>query len=549
MRWNLTKLALFLMGCPQPVAPAPQAVATPLAQTSPAPPPPGDARPTVRGGAGTWSKDAPPQQEPLGGEARCSDCDVVLVTMCSVRRDHVDVYKDRGLTPNLSAIAEGGYHFGTAYAASNFTLASLTAILTGRFGSATGVVGWDKGLVEEVPTLPEILGLYGYATGGFTINAASGFRPEYGLDRGFQHLEIIEAPSDNPDGRLPTGPTGTALSAAPMVSWIEAQDANQRIFAMFHTRTAHFPFVVAPPTDDPTGIGGLLWSDDLNNDEGPQQRPGVAGGTNVQGVGVSTDPNNLQHALRQAGSPGMTAWRRYYAESMGRLDDDLGAVVDVLERTGRLEKTIIVVVADHGESLGDHDEFLHGDSYFDSVVKVPLLIRVPGMTGNASPIQPLVSHVDLLPTILGLVGAVSPAGIDGENLIAVMENPNTQIRSTALVEGGVSWTPRDTMRGAVISPPWTLLRQPVMCSMGQPEPPPGPGEPFKCLFNTETDPGQTQNLARQHPDVVRKLQARWDGYRTAKAGQVVPTSVRHDPAFKEMLQRSGYFNTAGPNDE
>jgi arylsulfatase A-like enzyme len=461
----------------------------------------------------------------------------------------VDVYTDRGITPNLSRIATGGYHFGTAYAASNFTLASLTAILTGRFGSATGVVGWDKGLVGDVPTLPEILGLYGYATAGFTINAASGFRPEYGLDRGFQHLEIIEAPSDNPDGRLPSGPTGTALSAVPLVRWIEAQEADQRIFAMYHTRTAHFPFVVEPPTEDPTGIGKLLWGDDLNNAGSSQQRPGVAGGTQVQGVGVSQDPNHLQHALRQAGRPGMDAWRAYYAESIGRLDADLGAVLDVLQRTGRLDKTIIVVVADHGESLGDHNEFLHGDSYFDSVVKVPLLIRVPGMPGNSAPIQPLVSHVDLLPTILELVGAVSPAGIDGENLIPVMDDPNTQIRSTALVEGGVSWTPRDAMRGAVISPPWTLLRQPVMCSMGQPEPPPGPGEPFKCLFNTESDPGQTHNLARQHPDVVSKLQARWDGYRTAKAGAVVPISVRHDPAFKEMLRRSGYFNTSGPNDE
>ena len=132
--------------------------------------------------------------------------------------------------PALKELAQGGYHFDTAYAASNFTLASLTAILTGRFGSATGVVGWDKGLVSDVPTLPEVLGLYGYATGGFTINAASGFRPEYGLDKGFQHLEIIEAPSDNPDGRLETGPTGSGLSAQPLVEWIESQSADQRLF-------------------------------------------------------------------------------------------------------------------------------------------------------------------------------------------------------------------------------------------------------------------------------------------------------------------------------
>ena len=558
-------LAAALWGCPQPIEPAapatepslpaPPPVETPPPNngsppTPPSPsaeaPPPGDARPVVRGGVGIWNAEPPANPSSGDAAALCSDCDVVLVTMCSVRRDHVDVYTDRDLTPNIETIAQGGYHFGTAYAASNFTLASLTAILTGRFGSATGVVGWDKGLVENIPTLPEVLGLYGYATAGFTINAASGFRPEYGLDRGFQHLEIIEAPSDNPDGRLPTGPTGSALSAQPMVKWIRDQPASQRIFAMFHTRTAHFPFVVAPPTDDPTGIGRLLWGDDLEATMGDEQRPGVAGGTSVQGVGVSTDPNRLQHALMKSGRNGLRAWRSYYAESVPRMDADLGAVIDVLKETGRWDKTIIVVVADHGESLGDHGEFLHGDGYFDSVVKVPLVIRVPGMTGNPSAIDPLVSHVDLLPTVLDLVGAVTPAGIDGRSMVPMFTNPTAKVRQTALVEGGVSWTPRDRMRGAVVSPPWTLLRQPVMCTMGRPEPPPGPGEPFKCLFNTDTDPNQTLNQARSEPEVVNRLQARWDGYRAAKQGNVVPTAVRHDPAFKALLQKSGYFNTSKP---
>jgi arylsulfatase A-like enzyme len=495
---------------------------------------------------GTWEADAPTDLSKGKSRAVCPDCDVVLVTMCSVRRDHVDVYKNRNLTPNLSEIADGGYHFGTAYAASNFTLASLTAILTGRFGSSTGVVGWDKGLVGNITTLPEVLGVYGYTTAGFTINAASGFRPEYGLDKGFQHLEIVEAPSDNPDGRLTTGPTGTALSAQPMVRWIKDQPSSQRIFAMFHTRTAHFPFVVEPPKDDPTGIGRLLWGDDLTTTEGAEQRPGVAGGTSVQGVGVSSDPNQLQHSLMRAGREGLKAWRGYYAESMTRLDADFGAVIDVLKETGRWDKTILVVVADHGESLGDHGEFLHGDSYFDSVVKVPLLIRVPKMPGSPNAIEPLVSHVDLLPTILELVGAVIPAGIDGQSLVPTFSNPTTTVRTTALVEGGVSWTPRDAMRGAVISPPWTLLRQPVMCTMGHPEPPPGPGEPFKCLFNTETDPHQTRNLARSETAVVERLQARWDGYRAARKGTAVPNEVRHDPAFKELLRKSGYFNASKP---
>ena len=102
------------------------------------------------------------------------------------------------------------------------------------------------------------------------------------------------------------------------------------------------------------------------------------------------------------------------------------------------------------------------------------------------------------------------------------------------------------MRGAVIAPPWALLRQPLMCVTGRPEPPPEPGEPFKCLFNIETDAAQTVNLARQHPDVVEKLQARWDGFRAARSGQATPVEVSHDPEFKALLRRSGYFNASAP---
>ena len=552
MRRMILIFAAMITGCPQPVETVPDPLPEPRA-AAPGPPgeapPPASARPRVRGGAGTWSAEAPSDASPTRDGALCGDCDVVLVTMCSVRQDHVDVYEDRGITPALKELAQGGYHFDTAYAASNFTLASLTAILTGRFGSATGVVGWDKGLVSDVPTLPEVLGLYGYATGGFTINAASGFRPEYGLDKGFQHLEIIEAPSDNPDGRLETGPTGSGLSAQPLVEWIESQSADQRLFAMFHTRTAHFPFVVEPPPagQDPTGIWAALWGDDLNPQAATGQRPGVSGGTQVQGVGVDMGPNALRDTLRRSGPEGLRVWRSHYAESMGRLDQDIRAVIDVLKRTGRWEKTILIAVADHGESLGEHNEFLHGDSYFDGVVRVPLLMRIPGLPGRAEGVSPLVSHVDLLPTVLELVGAVAPAGIDGRSMLPVMSDDEAEIRRTALVEGGVSWTPRDAMRGAVISPPWALLRQPLMCTAGRPEPPPAAGEPFKCLFNLDNDPKQLTNVARQNTEVVERLQARWDGYRATKAGKATPVSVEHDPEFKALLRRSGYFNASEPS--
>jgi hypothetical protein len=79
---------------------------------------------------------------------------------------------------------------------------------------------------------------------------------------------------------------------------------------------------------------------------------------------------------------------------------------------------------------------------------------------------------------------------------------------------------------------------------GKVEPPPGPGEPFRCLFNLDEDPGQTRNLASEQPEVVAELQARWDGFRAARQGKTVAQKLQLDPSFKALLRKSGYFSAA-----
>jgi hypothetical protein len=219
----------------------------------------------VRVGASTFTKAAPEQTSSAAGTAPCPGCDVVVITVCSLRRDHVSGYGvagHEGLTPSIDRIAADGWRMDNAWSASNFTLAGLSAILTGRFGSTTGVLTWDKGLTADIPTLPEILGYYGYATGGFTIDAPSGFRPDYGLDRGFQHMEIMPPPRDTPDGRTGGGSPGPGGdSARPAAAWLAKQSTSKPVFLMYHNRTAHFPFVLSEKgaDGDPTGLIQALY--------------------------------------------------------------------------------------------------------------------------------------------------------------------------------------------------------------------------------------------------------------------------------------------------
>ena len=510
-------------------------------------PAPGTGLGPVQPGAGVYRSDAPSETSPVAATAACPGCDVVLITVCSLRKDHLGAFgHPEDLSPSIDGIAKTGIRFERAYAASNFTLASLTGVLTGRYGSATGVTGWDKGLTTDVPTLPGILALYGYTTAGFTTDAPSGFRPDYGLDRGFQHMEITPPPRNSPDGRFRGGakePPGTA--ADPAVAWLDAQGPDAPVFMMVHTRTAHFPFVVDAPDEgtDPTGVRRLLW--EAGQAEAvarpDQAMPGMAGGTAQEGIVEIQREDPLQTAVNRLGDAAVAVWKAAYEEGVTLMDHDVARVLEAVERRGK--PTVVVLVADHGESLNDHGELLHGDAFFDGVVNVPLIFSVPGLPAPGSRRTALVSQVDILPTILDLVGAVAPAGIDGKTLTPLLNGVDETPHSVVLSEGGVAKQEGENLPGAVISEDWVLLKQRRGCGLA------GSGLMDQgmpvCLYNANTDPNQSRNVAAAKRDVVATLMERWNGYRAAhgRIGQ----SRELSPEFIEELQRSGYdFSTGAP---
>jgi hypothetical protein len=157
-----------------------------------------------------------------------------------------------------------------------------------------------------------------------------------------------------------------------------------------------------------------------------------------------------------------------------------------------------------------------------------------------------VSQTDVLHTILDLVGAVAPAGVDGTSLVDLLKGSDEEVHGLVLSEGGVAKQEGDTLPGAVIAPPWMLIKQRRGCGGSVPL----GGGIFDqgmsvCLFNLEKDPGLNISVSGSHPEEVSDLLERWNGFRKAH-GRLGERRELSD-AFIEELHRSGYdFSTGAP---
>ncbi|MBI1852702.1 MAG: sulfatase [Planctomycetes bacterium] len=297
------------------------------------------------------SSCAPPKPHATGPS-------LLLVTLDTVRADRLGCYgRASAATPILDRLAREGARFERAYAVAPLTLPSHASMLTGLYPNRHGLR--DNGaapLRREVPTFAAILHDRGYDTAAFVGGAPLDHR--FGLDRGFDLYDDAfgaRAGSYSYPERSADRTTAAALDwLAPRLA---AKDAAS--FALWvHYFDAHAPYAPPPPFAD-----------------------------------------------RFRDSP--------YEGEIAFVDAQLGRLIDAIEKAGRLDRTAIVVVADHGEGLGEHGERTHGCLLYDSTLRVPLIVRAPGRVAAASVRADRISGVDLLPTALALLDVPAPRDIDG----------------------------------------------------------------------------------------------------------------------------------------
>src|SRR5207248_145933 len=230
------------------------------------------------------------------------------------------------------------------------------------------------------------------------------------------------------------------------------------------------------------------------------------------------------HAPYQA-PPEYARGRAPYDAEVAYADAMIGRGLDTLRAAGELDRTIVIVVGDHGEALGEHGEATHGLFAYDATLRVPLIVNAPGIPAGV--VRAPVSHVDLVPTVLELLGIVVPSELDGRSLLsAADEGPRSsralyfEALDANLTRG---WAP---LTGVTVDG-WKYIDLPI------PE-----------LYDLRHDPREVHNLAARDPERSRVLQARLTDI--VRSRKTVPEAVNAamDAETSQRLASLGYVGTA-----
>ena len=388
---------------------------------------------------------------------------VLLVTIDTLRRDRLGAYGSAaGLTPALDQLAASGVRYSRAYSHVPMTLPAHASILTGHTPRTHGIhVNGLSRLDDRLPTLATELKRAGYRTGAFV--GAFVLDARFGLSRGFDEYDDRYPQADAATFKVVDRRAAEVVKAAG--DWIlEPSAGSSPWFAWVHLFDPHTPY-----------------------DAPPEYRAG----------------------------------RQPYDAEVAYTDAMLGQLLDRLRGGRALDRTVIVVTADHGESLGDHGETTHGLFAYESTLAVPLIVSGSGV--GAAVVDAPVSHADILPTVVDLLGVTPPAGVDGVSAVALPagERPiHLEALEANLTRG---WAPLT----GVVAGDWKYLELPL------PE-----------LYNLRSDPGEATNLVDRETarrDTMRRALAQ---LATAPAAAALPATVGEDTAAR--LRSLGYSSSAAP---
>ncbi len=433
----------------------------------------------------------------------------LLITMDTLRADHIAPYGDAtSRTPTMQRLASEGTLFENAMSPMQMTRPSHGSLLTSLYPRDHGVVNNKIALDSQFRSLAQVFHDAGYATAAFT--AVKLLAPGSGLEHGFDHFD---APRE-----ARTRDARAVIDAAEQ--WLQARPAPRPFFVWVHLFDPHTPY--APPEDLRPAAG-----------------PGPGGDLVSAGIEemIELARSNGNDLPRSA----VDRAKALYRGDIEYADRELGRLFTTLERDALLDRTAVVLTADHGECFENGIYFEHSDCLYEGAARIPLIFRFGDHVATGQRRDDVVEILDVAPTLLSLVGLEVPEAFLGRRLFdasskereaAFLQHPlysnvgakNRSVRRLSRVMGEptLPLVVREELLG-VRTRKWKYLRR-------------GNHEE---LYDLERDPQETRNIAAAHPDVTEALHARLEAWSNAHPQHQVQTEQINDE-MRATLEALGY---------
>jgi arylsulfatase A-like enzyme len=446
---------------------------------------------------------------------------VLLVTVDTLRADRLSSTAcGRPTTPRLDALAREGVLFERAYSHAPFTVPAHASLFTSLVTPSHGVETWGRRLD---PAIPELFGLFREA--GFRT-AAFHNHPGLVASELTRHADHVEVRTFEP----------AEDTVGAFLDW--ASGSRRRFAAWVHLWDVHRPY------------GYRSWKAPHLRERVSRDTLELAFGETPCGPGCdplvgrteefyNLNPERLARPKRTSDGmrvlePRDLEWlEERYDNGVRAADAGVGMLVAGMESRGLLDSTLLVVTADHGESLRERPAclFAHDPFLTEQTLRVPLIVRFPGARYAGTRVADLVRGIDVLPTMLDVAGVEAPPGLQGRSLVPLARGETlppavlfaqTQTRHAKLRVAHAS-APVLEFRQAIVSGSLELVRD---RSEGTWE-----------LYDLESDPGQTQNLAGRAElfEPMRELYERTLEELPVRAGE-----GESSEGDRELLEAIGY---------
>jgi arylsulfatase A-like enzyme/Tfp pilus assembly protein PilF len=409
---------------------------------------------------------------------------IILITIDTTRADRMGFLgSKRGLTPHLDILAKQSVVFTRAYAQVPLTTPSHAAMLTGTYPQFNRVQDLGSRLKKDLPYLPDLLHQHGYHTAAFVgaeiLNPAA---TAPGFERGFDVYDADFHRTKPGEDRYKSIERRAEDVANHAMGWL-SHNQQRPFFIWLHFYDPHDPY--DPP-----------------------------------------EPFKTHYASAP------------YDGEIAYVDSVVGSVMDVLQRHGLYQGTVIAVAADHGEAFGEHGEERHGVFLYDETIHVPLLLKLPAERFGGKRVEERVALTDIAPSLLQAAGIPAPATMQAHSLLTLIDSGNVNAAKSAIREKGKA------ADGPIYSETnyghrtfgWAELHSWRAGKYLYVQ------APKRELYDQSSDPGALQNLAAGSNAIADTLDAQLASFQQ-KTSSAEIAATKLDPDQAEKLRALGYLAT------